>query len=387
MAHMRIKTRITLYGMAFFFEGIADAVLFTLMTPMIKSLGGTDFETLLAHTMYGIGMMTSFVWGSLSDVLGRKVFLRVGSAAFIPLMLMGLVLSGKLNIDPIPAFYILIFVYSALYAMTYPSLIAEASLESNPSRAFGSVSFGDALGWGLGGVIAGAIVDRVSMGALWAFICASLSYLVFALLANTIKESRKEIRRKYKYKFRYSALMLLISVFFLNFGREWVYGLFSIKTYLEILGGSTFYYSIFVTMLPSVISALAVPIYARLTEKLGGLITYGLSIFLYSLLVPMMAMSTGYVGLIIWVLPVWPAYDIGSKKSGEELVPKTARGKIIGAMTAMVEMAMIIAAVGGYFSDILGRRFSIFLGGLLVVVAIVPYALIFYFKRREPKAQ
>ena len=383
MEYVKIKTRIILYAVAFFFQGIADAVLFTLMTPLIKNLGGTDFETLLAHTMYGLGMITSFIWGSLSDAIGRRMFLKVGSLAFIPLLLIGMVFSGVIQMRILITFYLLILLYSTLCAMMYPSLIAEASLESNPSRAFGSVNLGGDLGWGLGGVIAGALVEKMPRGVLWVFILGSVSYAIFAIIANIIKESKEEIRRKYRYKFRYSALMLLISVFLLSFGREWVYGLFSIKTYLDILGGSTLYYGIFVTMLPGIISALAVPLYVRLAERFGGLATYGLSIAIYSIIIPVMALSKGYMALVIWVLPIWPMYDIGSKKSSEELVPKTARGKIIGAMTAMVEIAMIIAAVGGYFSDVLGRELSIFLGGLLVTTALVPYGLIFYFKRRE----
>ncbi len=383
MEYVKIKTRIILYAVAFFFQGIADAVLFTLMIPLIKNLGGTDFETLLAHTMYGLGMITSFIWGSLSDIIGRRLFLRVGSLAFAPLLLIGIVFSEVIQIKILVTFYLLIFLYSMLCAMMYSSLIAEASLEANPSRAFGSVNLGGDLGWGLGGVIAGALVEKMARGVLWVFILGSVSYAIFAIIANIIKESKEEIRRKYRYKFRYSALMLLISVFLLSFGREWVYGLFSIKTYLDILGGSTLYYGIFVTMLPGIISALAVPLYVRLAERFGGLATYGLSIAIYSIIIPVMALSKGYMALVIWVLPIWPMYDIGSKKSSEELVPKTARGKIIGAMTAMVEIAMIIAAVGGYFSDVLGRELSIFLGGLLVTTALVPYGLIFYFKRRE----
>jgi len=384
--YIRVAERLKLYAIAFFFESMSYAVISTFMMPIVKDLGGTDFETLLVHTMYGIGMITAFLWGTLSDILGRRRFIILGYLGAIPIFLIGILVTFWHTHGIIYTYYVLILLYSMFYAMVYPSFVAEASLESNPSKAFGSASLGMSLGWGIGGLLAGFMGDFLIHGLLIAHIVAMIGHIIFNTIALIVYESKRQvIRRTYRYKFRYSVLALLASIMMLQLGIEWVYGLFSIKTYMEILGGSKLYYGIFVIMLPGLVGAFAAPLYAKVSERFGGLITYGLAIAMYSIFLPLLALSSGYIALILWVIPIWPAYDIGSKKTGEELVPKVARGKIVGAITAVMEIAIIVSAIGGKLSDLLGRNQAILIGSLVVIASAVPYLLIWKLKKRESK--
>ncbi len=384
--YIRVAERLRLYAIAFFFESMSYAVISTFMIPIVKDLGGTDFETLLVHTTYGIGMITAFLWGTLSDILGRKHFITLGYLGSIPILLIGILVTFWHSHETIYAYYVLILLYSMFYAMVYSSFVAEASLESNPSKAFGSASLGMSLGWGIGGLLAGFVGDFFRQGLLIAHIIAMSSHIIFNTIALIMYKSKKQvIRRSYRYKFRYSVLALLVSIMMLQFGIEWVYGLFSIKTYMEILGGSKLYYGIFVIMLPGIVGAFAAPFYAKVSERFGGLITYGLAIAMYSVFLPLLALSSGYIALILWAIPIWPAYDIGSKKSGEELVPKVARGKIVGAITAVMEIAIIISAIGGKLSDMFGRNEAILIGSLVVIASAAPYLLIWKIRKNEPR--
>jgi len=338
--------------------------------------------------MYGIGMITAFLWGTLSDISGRRRFIILGYLGAIPIIFIGILVTFKHSHDVIYFYYVLILLYSTFYAMVYSSFVAEASLESNPSKAFGSASLGMSLGWGIGGLLGGFMGDYLSMGILIAHALAMIGYIIFTTIALIVYESKKQvIRRTYRYKFRYSVIALLASIMMLQFGMEWVYGLFSIKTYMEILGESKLYYGIFAIMLPGIVGALASPIYAKFAERFGGLVTYGLAIAMYSIFLPLLALSSGYTALILWALPIWPGYDIGSKKSGEELVPKVARGKIVGAITAVMEVAIILSAIGGGLSDLLGRNQAILIGSFFVIGSAIPYLFVWKLRKKEPRVE
>ncbi len=375
------RKRLLLYASAYFFASFSYAIISTFMIPLVKDLGGNDFEAMFTTTMYSLGMITSLYWGNLSDVKGREKVIRAGYFGVIPAALMGIALSTLRGQIAIYTFYVLIFSYSVAYAMVYPLFVAEASLEEKPAYAFGVSTLGGSLGWGVGGVVAGALSTYVHRGLLAAQLISAAFFALFVYIVDKVYQgSAVKVIRKGKYKFGAAVLALLASVFILQLGLNWVYGLFSIKTYVSILGESKFYYSLFVILLPGIVGAVAAPGYIRFCNRFGGLITYGTAIGLYSIFLPILARSSGYLALALWALPIWPAYDIGSKKSSEELVHHTARGKVMGALTAVMEIAIMISAVGGIFSDMIGRNAAILLGSLIVISAFFPYFLVWKFR-------
>ncbi len=371
------RKRLVMYASAYFFASFSYAIISTFMIPVVKDLGGNDFEALLTYTMYSLGMITSLFWGNLSDIKGREKVIKAGYFGVIPVACIGIVMTLLRGPLAIYSFYFLILLYSIAYAMVYPLFVAEASLEQRPAYAFGASTLGGSLGWGIGGVVAGSLATYVKDGLLIAQIISAVFFALFVYVVEKVYQgSAVKVIRKGKYKFGPAVIAMLNSVFILQFGLNWVYGLFSIKTYVSILGESKFYYSLFAILLPGVVGAVAAPAYMRFCNRFGGLITYGLAIGLYSVLLPFLARSSGYIALALWALPIWPAYDIGSKKSSEELVHHTARGKVMGALTAVMEVAIMISAIGGIFSDEMGRNVAILIGSMVVASAFIPYFLI-----------
>lgn len=209
----------------------------------IEAFGGSGVHLGLLVSSYGLmQLLFAPVWGSLSDVYGRKPFLLLGMAGLgLGMLLMGL--ASRLWM-----LYAAQLLAGALSCATYPSAMAMVSdiyADEQRSAAMGRVGaaagLGVILGPGLGGMMA-----FHSLAAPF-FIAAGFCLVTLVLMCRVLDESLDPLHRKPRSQVKlflppkafHRSLagplgFALLAAFSVNFGKSGftsVYGLYSLEKF------------------------------------------------------------------------------------------------------------------------------------------------------------
>ena len=84
---------------------------------------------------------------------------------------------------------------------------------------------------------------------------------------------------------------------------------FSIKLYIEVRRNEVIY-GIIYGGLTSLIGSMVRPYAGKLSDRVGSLKLYKASLASYSLLMFLLAISRGIIMAILWLIPIYPLYDI-----------------------------------------------------------------------------
>lgn len=347
-----------------FFESLTFGLYLSIVRPYMEYLGSPYTLIFMVDFVWAIIGLTSIFWGYLSDKIGKKLVVPIGTLGFIPLYLM-----SKTE-DPI-----LIIVYTGLYSLFYtisqPSILAIVSYSERVGKAFAIYTISSSIGWGLGSVLMGFIHDVLNLGARGVFLWSSVSWtLGFILLVLTSQKLEVVSEERVRFHIPESIRFIFIVELLAYTGLNWYFPLITLKIH-EILGGNKLVYGIVWGALPTITGLIISPYAGKLSESIGGVRVVRIALLIYTIILPLLAVSTGYYTLILWLTPAWPLHYVGINVAISQLSKSSERGEAMGAINTCYNLGMILAIIGGGIADVIGRDYS-------MILATIPVALAFF---------
>ena len=159
----------------------------------LKSLGASTFLIGLVSTFNSIGLLFgAWLWGTVSDHVKRRrllAFLSLGLAALIAVLILlppvGFVLGTALAR----------FLFFAGFGTISIAVISATSREERRGKNLSYISSARALGFAVGNVAAGVVLELLGFRNAFA-VCAALPLVAFALLAFLPSENPVRAREK-----------------------------------------------------------------------------------------------------------------------------------------------------------------------------------------------
>lgn len=250
---------------------------------------------------------------------------------------------------------------------------------------YGTVTLGGSLGWGLGCSMMGFIYGfgGVKLITLIAALTLTLSYIVFYIAYP----KEYDIIRKYDDKSKTSSvnkipknlLVFLLAVGISYFGASWSFNVLSIKLYIEVERNEVIY-GIIYGGLTSLIGSMVRPYAGKLSDRVGSLKLYKASLASYSLLMFLLAISRGIVMAVLWLIPIYPLYDISVVTTVSSFEPKHLKASAIGSLYTVMSISGSLIPIVGPLTDIWGVQYSVLLASALQIAALLALVLKFNLK-------
>jgi len=360
---------IRFYSVGHFLEALGWGLYYAISRIYIKEfLGGTYTDVLLLSAAEYAPVLSSAFWGMLADRFGRKKFILLGLFSAPSLALVGYF--------GIPYVQFFVFIASLAWAASWPSIIAPIVSEKTESGfRYGVVTLGGSLGWGLGCSLMGFIYGfgNVSLVTLTAGLFLALSYIVFYLaFPRKYDVAHGEGVSDFKgiRNLPRTMLLFLLAAGVSYFGISWAFNVLSIKLYVE-LGRNEVLYGIFYGGLTSLIAAIVRPYVGKLSDQIGSLKLYRIALISYSILVTALALSRGFITAILWLIPVYPFYDISLVSTVSRLAPNHLKASALGSMYTVISLSGTLVFIAGPLTDILGSQNSVICASLLQFIALI----------------
>ena len=325
-----------------------------------------------------LSYLLSRIWESISDFYGRrKPFIILGYM----LGSLSLALAGfAQNMDTLIA---LILVMNFFYSIDFPALYATLGYYGG-REIYGLVEAVNSLGWMIGATLLGYI--HLYGGQLAIYITGSFLIFLFLLIILFLREpSRKEtefsflkhVESSLKLKLRAKSLFkyLLASSFIAWIATLWNSALLKVKLYL-LVGESLEYCGLTMGLGAGLLSIIASFIATVLSKRYGGVPILTLSLLLYSVSTPLLALTQStFIYITFYILPVWSFFYIGQLAAAYELSESGFEAENIGTLTTIAGLSSLPALVGGVIADLHGINIAILSASLLYLSALLALIL------------
>ncbi len=299
---------------------------------LVKQVLGDDYGFIsFLVAAENVPAIFSVVAGGLSDVLGRREMILLGFAGVPALALM--------FIAPVRVLPLLAGLYVTFWAVSIPSVMGtlldrtgSSSMHYSIYAMFGSV------GWGLSGVLAGFLAgifgDRAVFVVAAALLGAGLASAYVTHPGGGGGVSAREVLAGAKL-----VLLPLLAAASSIAAADGFYGVFSLK--LRGIAGSSEVFGLLYTTLPALVGVFARPVAGIAVERLGALKSFFCVILSYAVVLPLMAVTSGFTAVVFWVLPLWPFLD----QSMVMLISRSLPGRLQGLATGVVNTAYSLAGL------------------------------------------
>ncbi len=313
---------------------------------LVKQVLGNDYSfisfLIAAENMPAI---FSVVAGGLSDVLGRKGLILLGLAGVPALALM--------YVAPIDVLPVLAGTYVTFWTISIPSVMGtlldrtrSSSMHYSIYAMFGSV------GWGLSGVLAGflagAFGDRIVFVVAAALLGTGLMFAYATHPGGGGGVSARDVLAGAKL-----VLLPLLAAATSIAAADGFYGVFSLK--LRDIAGSSEVFGLLYTTLPALVGVFARPAAGVVTERLGALRSFFCVVASYAVVLPLMAVTSGPVAVMFWILPLWPFLDQSMVMLISRSLPGCLQGLAAGVVNTAYSLAgllVLMAALTPAFSSL-----------------------------------
>jgi len=342
---------------------------FVLLIPLFAhQLGLSLTATGFVLAVFSLAVITfSPLWGHLSDRWGRrKLFLTLGNLVFFASSL------SHFYVHSLEGLVVARFIQGMAFA-TNPMLTALFSehFGEEAARRFGSFSAANAVGWGLGSLVSGALADLV--GIRWVFVLVSLLPLISAGLIHWGLPEKAPPPKANRPKDRVPSKLfyLYATIFTRHSGAIALWSVFPI--YLRSFVGS-----LSLVGAVNAVNMLVQPLFMLLIGRYAGrwgelrLVGLGIAGSILTFLVYATAPGVGQIILgQVMIAAAWSAIFIGMNLYIMGEVPPRARGKAFGYLqSAMTSAAAVGPLIGGALSDALGIRGMIFTVSALMALSL-----------------
>ena len=363
------------YSCASFVHAFGWGLYFPFARLYLKEVLGANYFDILALTAAEWGpACTSALWGRLADKYGRRVNLLLGSLLSLPLVFV-----GSLNI---PLVQMAVAMASLAWAVAWPSAVTPlVSRRGLSGSAYGFFSFMGSVGWALGSSVMG--LAYVFLGpysvSLMAGASVSMAYLLFYLSYHFADDEVIDEEGGWMMTLK-CVYPLLVGAGISYFGLEWANNVLAIKL-LRDLRGDEILYGIIYGGLASFTSAVMRPLAGKLVDKKGSNAILISALVSYFVLINCMARSKGALTAILWLIPIYPFYDVGLVVAVSGSVGSGLKATGIGLLNTLISASCLLLPLAGGLTDRLGVVPSLTLASLLQLAALPLFAL--HFTRRS----
>lgn len=344
---------------------------YVLLKPRFIDLNATYFQILLIDSLPAFVALTSMLWGRLADVLSRRMFLILSSIGGAVIVLFS-------YFNTIRSLLLLLGILSIFSSMAIPVINALFSFDKEVEKSFSHYLLAEAVGWSLSGIFMGLFSKSLASMRI-AYWVGGISWLSgIGILSLNYREKRNDVGEELvdlKYKPSKIFIILMVGLLLFEFGVVTSYGILSVKLY-ETLNKSKFLYGIFWATLPSLASVAVSRPYGSLVKRITPWNSLILISLLYAVNIVILSISKGYLMAIFWTLPLWNFVYIALYSAVSVLTPERFRASGFGFTNSVLNLAMVLSIVSGFFADKLGRNFGIFLGLTAVINSFFAFVML-----------
>ncbi|MGB9824705.1 MAG: MFS transporter [Candidatus Hydrothermia bacterium] len=342
---------------------------YVLLKPRFIDLNASYFQILLIDSLPALVALTSILWGRLADIISRRVFLFLSALG-------GVVIVSFAYFNSIFSLLTLLGILSIFSSMAIPVINALFSFEEEVEKSFASYLLAEAMGWSISGVFMG-IFSKSTFTVRIAYWIAGISWIFGILILAMDYHDGSSYSHKESSKYRPSVpfIFLMAAILFLEFGIVTSYGVLSVKLY-ETLNKSRLLYGIFWATLPSIASVLVSKPYGDLIKRITPWNSLILIAAVYMINIILLMFSKGFLMAFLWILPLWNFVYIALYSSVSKLTEEEHRATGFGITNSILNLAMVLSAFGGYFSDKYGRNAGILMGVSTIFVATILFFVV-----------
>lgn len=289
---------------------------------------------MLLVALENIPSIFSVAAGGLGDVIGRRKLVMIGALSSLPLLLM-----GYLPVNLLP---LLAGAFITLWTIGSPSVtgaLLDATSSSGLQYSFYAM-FGS-IGWGIGGLLGGVLLGLGSKSI--PFTVASIVILLGFLTAYAFYPSNAVGKSA---SFRdvgngiQKVFWIFITITLLFMGVTMLYGSFAIK--LRGIVGSPELFGLVYTALPAITGSIVRPFSGILSDKIKPVKMLMMVITGYLVIFPLLAISTGYVAVALWLIPLYPLMDQASMMAISRKLPNRLQGVAAGIWNTAYSLAGLL---------------------------------------------
>ena len=305
----------------------------TFSRELVKEVLGGDYSFLaLLVASETVPTLISLGTGALADVIGRRSLILIGTSMIIPYTLMSYV---ELKYLPI-----LSTLGTIIWTLATPAVMGTyLDATRSSGKLYSIYAIGNTIGWALGGVIAGSL----------SYILGKKLFIILGVISTTgyilpyIFYPKSEVSTRAPGRLVISGIRSILTLFI---GISATYSgleLFSYAFSFKILDitKSSLLYGLYYTTLPAILGAFVRPLAGYLTDRYDPgkllLVTIVSEAVLYTLL----ALTTGYLALVLWLIPIWPFLD----QSAVMTVSRSLERRLQGLAAGIINTSWSLAGI------------------------------------------
>lgn len=324
---------------------------------------GTDIDIGIIVALYAIAVfVSSIIFGRLSDIKGRRKFLRIG------LLASTIAFFAQIFAFNTISFAILRFIAGFCAGIFPPSLIAYVYESKKLMGKF--ASFGS-LGWAFGSFFAGFI------GLIWqtkiVFVFSSLFFFISFLISFRLPKVKRKIVHVplFPKKLIKKNLSVYLGIFIRHSGASMIWVIFPI--YITNLGADKFWIGVIYSL--NMITQFLVMFFV--TDKLKSKVLILIGFLLSSFTFFSFTLARDYVELMFTQIPLgfsWAFLYVGCLKFVTE--KNIERATASGFLGSVLSLSTIFGAFfGGVLASFFGHNGVIYIASIMALIALS----VFYF--------
>lgn len=347
---------------------ITQGMLFPMLPIYAYGIGGK-----FAHAGYIFSLpsiilvVMTFGWGSLSDRLGKRRSVIIGSnivASLLYFVFGHVTITWLIVLRCVQTFF-----YSSYILI--PAIITEY-FPSSKGRALGRYNVATGIGWAIGGVLSG---HATRIGFTFLFNGLGVLSLMFCFIFFFIKDiPREKDMRKMKEFFTFGEsqkiLILCVYAVVLMTGGTMLSSIFNV--YLSNLGVSKEIIG-YITSLTALTFLLVADAVGKACDAVGRKPLLVVTPVLYlGMWLGIGLITNLYVKIILWVLPFYALFITASTSAVSDVTSGKERGRGVGILNSFIGIGNVLGGIiGGNLADVVGPKNTFLLASFFAVIGLL----------------
>lgn len=326
------------YMIAWFISGVGGSIYYTYSRPyLMDKLGGESYYVVgLLLAAEFIPLALGIFSGFIADWFGRRKLLLTGLVNTPLYILLGI-------IDPymIPLIVGLMAIIGSIGGSAGMGIILSATGRSG--KAYSLLAFMATIGWVLGGILPGLLIDIV--GATGLFTLVSLISCSSIIIQYIYAPEKKIMYEKPRLQELISVLKntwdLVVASALAISSLSLFHTVISLKIYEEI-NKNLLLYGLALSTSNALATAVARPFSGIVVDKFNPMIILISALTAYIALDTSLYLSRGFIRLILWIIPIYPFRETATIMAFSRRAPGKLQATIAGVNSTTSSLSGVI---------------------------------------------